>query len=85
MSKSIEPSEGHVALMVADENEKVTESGLIITSEKNPIVIAQVVSVNPKEEWLKEGDLVFLRKMSAQDFSFEFAGVKLAPQSAIVA
>lgn len=85
MSLKIEPAEGHVALELLDEGQKKSEGGIILTTGENPIVTARIVAVNPKEEWLEEGDIVYLRKVNAQSFSLEFGAVKLALQSAISA
>lgn len=85
MSLGIQPAEGHVALQLLEQEERKTASGLILAVEQNPIVSAVVVSVHPKEEWLKEGDVVYLRKAQMHDFALEFGQVKIALQSAIVA
>lgn len=82
---TIEPSEGNVALVLMEDGEKQTASGLFVSEGINPIVTAKIMAVNPKEEWLKKGDIVFIRKANAQEFSMEFGEVKLALSSAVCA
>jgi co-chaperonin GroES (HSP10) len=82
---NIEPNEGNVVLTILDEGEKKTEAGIILAEGRNPFVTARVISVNPKDKWLKPGDIVFLRKAFAQDLSLDMGDIKIALISAISA
>lgn len=81
----IEPAEGHVALIINDDEQRTSEGGIILAREENPIITAIVAAVNHKEEWLEVGDIVYIRKVNAQSFSMDFGDIKLALTSAISA